>query len=229
MLKANIVIPTVGKNEMIVNLLHQIRSINDNIIKNIYVFDNGMPDTVRLKCLEFNVEIISSHGDRIYQMWNKGVVKSMQDEDIEYVCIFNDDLILDIKQDWFKSLLEPLKEESIWATCGNYNHYIHDENLDYKQVTGTYKDNGFAGFCFAIAKDAFLSGLPFFDERFNWWYGDDDFVHNVHKLNKATAVSCKAKMVHIDGGSKTVVQYTPEFNQMVEEDRIYYMEKWHNE
>jgi len=227
MYKANIVIPTVGKNEMIVNLLHQIRDINDDVIKNIYIFDNGMPESVRTQCLEFNAEIIPSHGDGIHQMWNKGVIKCISDKDIEYICIFNDDLILDIKEDWFKSLLQPLRDANIWATCGNYNQDIHDESLDYKQVTGTYKDNGFAGFCFAINKNAFLSGLPLFDEKFNWWYGDDDFVHNVNRLHKVTAVSCKAKMLHIDGGSKSVVQYTPEFNQMVEQDRMYYMEKWH--
>jgi len=227
MYRANIVIPTVGKNEMIVNLLQQIRDINDDVIKNIYIFDNGMPESVRGQCLEFNVEIIPSHGDGIYQMWNKGIIKCISDKDIEYICIFNDDLILDIKEDWFKSLLEPLKNTNIWATCGNYNQDIHDVSLDYKQVTGTYKDNGFAGFCFAINKNAFLSGLSLFDEKFNWWYGDDDFVHNVHRLHKFTAVSCRAKMLHIDGGSKSVVQYTPEFNQMVEEDRMYYMEKWH--
>lgn len=228
MRKANVVIPTIGKDEMILFLLQQIVLINDDIIKNIYVYDNGMSPHVRLKCAEFGVEIIDAIGDKIYSMWNKGVVKSLLDQDIDYICIFNDDLILDVRPNWFKDLIYPLSNENFWAACGNYNPQIHSSESNFTKVTGTYKDNGFAGFCFAVSREAYESGLPFFDERFNWWYGDDDFVHSVYKMGNSVVVSNKAQMIHIDGGSKSVVQYTPEFNAMVEQDRILYYRKWHN-
>jgi hypothetical protein len=229
MYKANIVIPTIGKNEMIVRLLSQILDINDDIIKNIYIYDNGMTEEVRNKCINFGIEVIDAHGQGIYSMWNSGVLKSLIDKDIGYICIFNDDLILDVRHNWFKDLLSPLDNEDVWATCGNYNYIIHNEDLEYKPVIGTYKNNGFAGFCFAVARKAYSNGLPLFDENYNWWYGDDDFVNTVYKNNKQAVLSIKANMIHIDGGSKSVVQYTPDFNRMVEQDRILYYRKWYNE
>ena len=227
MKKCSIIVPTIGKNEMILSLLRQISLIDDDIVKHVYIYDNGMPIHTRDACLDLGAEVIESYGEKIYSMWNKGVLKSSLDEDIEYVCIFNDDLHLFAQPNWFKLLVSPLVNDDVWATCANYNPEIHNEPLEYKSVIGTFKDNGFAGFCFCVSKKAYMNGLHLFDERYNWWFGDDDFVHSIHQKGKKTTISMNAHMLHIYGGSQTVVQYTPEFNQMVEEDRILYYSKWH--
>ena len=98
----------------------------------------------------------------------------------------------------------------------------------YIEVAGTYKDNGFAGFCFAISSQVNFGKDEIFDSNYNWWYGDDDLVHNIHKFGKKTVMSIDALFTHIDGGSKSTGGYTSEFNSMVEQDRIYYMEKRHS-
>lgn len=222
-----IVIPTIGKERMIVNLLCQINYINDPAVSKIVVFDNGMPEETLAAVVTIDkLKVVHAHGLGIYQMWNLGLAEA---KDTDYAVILNDDLILDPNNpSWFQTLTAPLGDPEIWASCGNYNTDWHPYAVGFKEVQGTYKDHGFAGFCFAVKMQAFFEGLPLFDANYYWWYGDDDFVHNVHRLGKKTVLATDAVMHHIHGGSQTIVQYTPEFNEKVEQDRIYYLEKWHN-
>lgn len=225
----SIIIPTIGKESMILDLLNDISIINDPIIEKIFIMDNGMPDSIYQLCASFDkVEIISANNLGIYEMWNLGLTSAKKSS---YAFILNDDLRLDTNNCiWFTMLISPmLIDDNIWASCPNYNLDKHSSiSLGYKEVTGTYKDNGFSGFCFAVNIDAYNNGLSLFDENYYWWFGDDDFVHSIHKNGKKTVLVTDVYVNHINGGSQTVVQYTPEFNDKVDKDRIYYLEKWHN-
>lgn len=223
----SIAIPTIGKDRMVVSLISQIININDTSVKDIFIFDNGMPEDVLLECKSYDVKIVSSYGKNIYSMWNDGVNHSLLNGS-KYICIFNDDLNIPFVDNWFKKLIKPFYNEDIWAVSANYNPYIHNEDSEFKEVMGTFKDNGFAGFCFAVKLEAYLKGLPLFDDTYNWWFGDDDFVHSVHKACKKTVISLDAVVEHIHGGSRSVHQYTPEFNAMVERDKQHYYRKWHS-
>lgn len=224
--QVNIVIPTVGKNRMIIDLLQQLEEQQDEILRDIYVIDNGMPENTRSDCRMFkHVKIVDGKDLGIYQMWNLGImlVRSVHPDD--YVAIFNDDLILDTPK-FLTTLVEPLDtQEDVWAVCGNYDHRYFDTY--YEEVRGTFKDGGFAGFCFAVKGEAYGLGLPFFEERYFWWFGDDDFVHSIHKCGKMVAMTRDAWMTHIANGSNTVTQYTPEFNEKVAKDQVIYLRKWH--
>lgn len=225
--KCNVVIPTIGKNNMIISLLNQLNKLSNGVIRNIYVFDNGMPRQTLDKCFEIpNISIVNAANKGIYKMWNDGVKLSLQENDQDYIAIFNDDLNLLDRPDWFQNFFIPFQHDDVWATCANYS-YKSDDTVGFKDVVGTFKDNGFAGFCFAVKGSAYLSGLPLFDERYEWWYGDDDFVHSVHKAGKRTTISLNAAINHINGGSQSTNQYTPEFNAKVEKDRNLYYAKWH--
>lgn len=229
--QVNVIIPTIGKERMIIDLLQQIAEIDDDVVRQVIVFDNGMDEETAKLCNIFpGVRVIDARGKGIYKMWNMGVKEVLTTFPDDYIAILNDDLQL-MTQSFFTKLVEPLDMyEDIWAVCGNYNKELHPHNEDdiYKEVTGTFKDNGFAGFCFAVRANAFIKGLPLFEEDYYWWYGDDDLVHSVHKAGKRTVISLQADMIHIHNGSQTIVQYTPEFNERVAKDRDIYMRKWHS-
>jgi GT2 family glycosyltransferase len=223
----SIVIPTIGKDNMILSLIDRIKDINDTCVKDIFIFDNGMPNDTLQACQSYNVRVIHSHGKNIYSMWNDGVSYALLNNS-KSICIFNDDLNIPLINDWFKKLIRPLSEDDVWAVSANYNPFIHNDDTEFKEVIGTFKDGGFAGFCFAVKLDAYIKGLPLFDDTYNWWFGDDDFVHSVHKAGKKTVISLNAIVEHIHGGSRSVHQYTPEFNTMVEKDKQHYFRKWHS-
>lgn len=224
--QVNIVIPTLGKNRMVISLLDYIEEEDEDILRTIFVLDNGMPEGTAKDCARFpHVKVIDCKGMKIYRMWNKGVQYSIRTKPTDYIAIFNDDIITNTGN-FLTNLVEPLDcHEDIWAACGNYDQRDCDDY--YQEVTGTFKDGGFAGFCFAVKGEAYLNGLPLFEERYNWWYGDDDFLHNIHKLGKRAVMSRGAYMFHIGNGSNTIEQYTDEFNEMVAKDREIYMRKWH--
>jgi len=238
MSKVSIVIPTIGKDRDIIDLLQQITEQADDVVRDVYVFDNGMPENTRKDCAIFpDIKLIPAIGMGIYKMWNWGVVKSLRYNPTDYVAILNDDLTL-MTDNFFTKLIEPLDlHGDVYAVCGNYcargldprfSPFEHDPDDYMLEVSGTYKDHGFAGFCFAVKGEAYLNGLPPFEEGYHWWYGDDDFVHCIHAMGKKTVVSLNAHLHHIDGGSQTVVQYTPEFNEKVAKDGELYRKKWHN-
>jgi hypothetical protein len=211
---------------MIENLVEQITRINDVNLSKIIVLDNGAHrNTIDRLSQNPIVEIVSCISLGIYTMWNIGIKKCLEENPDQIICIFNDDIVIDEKPNWFNDLFIPFSEEDVWATCANYSDFVGEKY--YIEVSGTFKDNGFGGFCFAVTSNAYKSGLPFFDEKYNWWYGDDDFVHSIHHMNKKVTLSTEARINHINGGSQSVVQYSDDFNRRVEKDRIYYMDKWH--
>jgi hypothetical protein len=214
---------------MVLNLLRQINSMRKDVVRNVFLFDNGMSRSMLDQCCSIEgVSVINAHGKGIYEMWNMGVKLSIQSDQNDHICIFNDDLELIDTGNWFEDFLSPFEETDIWATSANYD-YTHRSSAQYKDVSGTFKDKGFAGFCFAVQSNAYLQGLPLFDERYEWWYGDDDFVHSVHRAGKRTTMSLNAGITHINGGSQSTIQYTTEFNQRVLRDKDLYFSKWHRE
>ena len=225
--KVSVVIPTIGKDRMIIDLLQQIAEQNDDIVRQIIVLDNGMDEATRNDCMMFP-DVVKLHAPKmnIYQMWNHGVKLSLGRNPHDYIAILNDDLILSTDA-FFTKLVEPLDiYQNIWATCGNYDNRESDQLC--VDAQGTFKDGGFAGFCFAVRGEAYIKGLPLFEERYNWWYGDDDLMHNIHKRGYRTTMTIDARMIHIDNGSKSVIQYTEDFNRKVASDQEVYMRKWHN-
>ncbi len=232
--QVNVVIPTIGTSRMVIDLLQQITEMDDDAVRQVIVFDNGMDQATKDLCNFFpNIRVINAYHKNIYEMWNMGVKEVLSTHPNDYIAILNDDLLL-VSDRFFTKLVEPLDMmDDVWATCGNYDvsGYAMGKYRDiedfYRYTTGTFKDGGFAGFCFAVKAEAYIHGLPLFEEKYHWWYGDDDFVHSIHKAQKRTTMSNLAVFEHIGGGSQSVVQYTPSFNEMVAKDQEVYMRKWH--
>lgn len=227
--KVNIVIPTIGTEGYIVDLLQQIYTMDDDIVRNVFVYDNGMPAHILNGVKMFtNVTVIPAQDKNLYEMWNQGVKDTMIQNPDDYIAILNDDLILRA-DNFFSKLVEPLDiHEDIWATSANWDWR---EYPDYYQkwdtFPGTRKDNGFAGFCFAVKGQAYQLGLPLFETRYQIWCGDDDFLVEIYKHGGKTAMAIEAKVEHIDGGSKSFGDLCRLPNEINAKDVELYMLKHH--
>lgn len=216
------VIPTIWKDKMVNNLLDQL--VEQNEFSKLFVLDNTDSSIDNLS--EFRnekLQLVSTTGLSIYQQWNLGFLMAKKCFPNSYVVVLNDDLILNC-ENFLTKLVTPLLDESIWASCGNYDHRASESLII--DVEGTYKNNGFAGFCFALSNLINFEDQDIFDSNYGWWYGDDDLVHTIHNYGKRTIMSINALMTHIDNGSKSVVTNTSEFNEIVEKDYMYYTNKW---
>jgi GT2 family glycosyltransferase len=209
---------------MVHDLLDQL--VAQNEFDKIFILDNT-DSNIKYNLFKYQndkLELVSTTGLKIYEQWNLGFSMAKNYFPDSYVVVLNDDLILRC-DNFLSKLVSPLiEDENVWASCGNYDSRISE--YPYIDIEGTYKNNGFAGFCFALSKLIDFNGEDIFETNYNWWYGDDDLVHSVHKYGKRVVMSIEALMTHIDNGSKSVDDNTPEFNEMVGKDHIYYMNKW---
>jgi hypothetical protein len=76
-----------------------------------------------------------------------------------------------------------------------------------------------------IKSEALNSGMPFVDERFVYWGGDDDIAQNVDKLGKKQIRVNNTWSDHLNENTSS----RPEFQWMQkakENDRILLKEKW---
>lgn len=224
----NIVIPTVGTQNYVVDLLQQIREDDDDIVRDVFIYDNGMSaETLKLVNM-FDVKVIPALNKNLYEMWNEGVKDSLLANHDDYIAILNDDLRLHAKH-FFSKLVEPMDtHEEIWATSGNWDGRDYEDYYQLWDVfPGTRKDNGFAGFCFAVKGQAYQWGLPLFDTRYQIWAGDDDFLCEIYKRGGKTAMAIEALVEHIDGGSQSFGDLCRYANEVNAKDVELYMTKHH--
>lgn len=124
---------------------------------------------------ECEVHLLESgtYEHKIYRMWNEGVSRSTGD----YIAVLNDDItILPGTLAMMAKVLEAKPQIGVvypdrWAPL----EAGLPEKLQIQLTEGSNRVGGMTGFCFMFRKDL---GVPF-DERFHWWFGDDQFEHDV--------------------------------------------------
>ena len=113
------------------------------------------------------------HNHSIYRMWNAGVEMAKGD----YIAILNDDItILPGTLPLMARILETQPRLGVvypdrWAPLEGGL----PEKVQIQLSEGSGRVGGMTGFCFMFRKDL---GVPF-DERYGWWFGDDQFEFDV--------------------------------------------------
>jgi glycosyltransferase involved in cell wall biosynthesis len=161
----------------------------------------------------------------IHLMWNEGANFCGKDAHILYI---NDDVEFELGAvNSMAGLLD--SHEDIGITCPNYdNRLIAGYHMPVTiACPGNYDGtDGLAGFCMMLRSD--LAKEWSFDERMKWYYGDNDVVNWVIQKGKTASISGVSSMGLNPSWTKTN-DPPKNFNQIVEQDRLIFEEKWLNE
>jgi GT2 family glycosyltransferase len=216
-----VVVPVKGRQPLTRHLVTQLAAAGG--YDELYVLDNGSDDGtwqwLRRQQEQGRLEAVAAPALGIYQLWNLGVRLARKRDPDANVAIFNNDLRIGPRL--VSRLAAGLRSApDLWAVSANYDgravngvQYVHS----------TFKRRGLAGFAFMV-RGAIFDQVSF-DEAFEWWYGDDDFVAQIEARGGRVGVVGEAMVEHIDGGAQTV-RYTRERLAGIERDRRRMWAKW---
>jgi GT2 family glycosyltransferase len=224
-LKNIVVITTILNPQRTLRLAKQY--LADPGVDEVFIYDNGHAEE-NIEILKSIEEIdsrayyIDTRGLSLHGQWNKALRYAAENTPSNIV-LSNDDI--EISDFLVTKLSDHIRSNNnIWITYpANKNQFTGASDISITK--GTKADGGMDGCCFMVKADAFHEGLPFIDERFIYWGGDDDLVKNVESLQKLQARVNEVYVVHEESSTST----SPGFEWMQEavaNDRILMKEKW---
>jgi hypothetical protein len=230
---AYVTIPVKGHHDMTQDLLDQL--VEQGGWEEVFIFDNASDsDPVPEAWSKLDgVNVIAAEGKTVYQMWNMGIRESIARSTRCDVAILNNDLVLG--DEFIARLSTGLRcHPSLISVCGNYDKRDFPEAVQACQGIAAGREDGtggWAGFAFMVRGEVFQAGLPLFDEQFELWYADNDFILNIERGGGVYGIVKNAAVEHIGGGSKTSGDgvkrlATLELEAMAERDRIRFDAKW---
>jgi GT2 family glycosyltransferase len=200
--------------------------LSDPSLDKLFIYDNGhtLEDAEKLKSINIlnsKAEYVDTRGLSLHGQWNKALKFALENHPCNII-LSNDDLDVD-ENIVFKLSTALNSDKEYWiAYPANKTQY---NNKDINITSGTKADGGMDGSCFMIKSEAFKSKMPFVDERFVYWGGDDDIAKNVEAMNKKQIRVNNTWSDHINESTSS----RPEFKWMQEakeNDRILLKEKW---
>lgn len=225
-----VVIPVKGQHEYTESLLRQLAPQQGH--NKIFVFDNASESDPYLGFVPDRCEVIPAEGMGLHQMWNEGIRRAKQGYTACNIAVLNNDL--NIGPRFLEGLAQALRaHQELWAVSPNYDgRTFEGDILAVRGIAAGRMDGtgGLAGFAFMVKGELFDHGLPLFDEQYQIWYGDNDFVANIEALGGICGIVKDVLVEHIDGGSKTAgdgsSRLRPELKAAAAADRAYFEEKW---
>jgi hypothetical protein len=160
-------------------------------------------------------------------MWNIGIDVAI--EKGTNAVFINDDVILgDNCAGTLASLLE--YDASVGIACPGYDYRkFTDITQDVDTVcNGRYDGTGgLGGFCMALSKDLIKKWR--FDESMKWWYGDNDVLLWVLRIEQRRAAI--ASIARCSGNSSATIENDrpDNFVQTVQDDKLKFYIKWNLE
>lgn len=218
----DVIIPTKSN----INSLSKLVSIlqDDKNVGEIFVIADGSKSwrliSQNISGIKlFQVEL----GSGIHVMWNIGLKLVMAGR---HALFLNDDV--EINEDTVSGLIKTLDKYSrIGVVCPNYSGELI--RGPYRPVTDTCSGRydgtgGLGGFCMMLRSSLVRDWK--FDERMKWWYGDDDLVKWIVYTKKMVAAISSISTCS-DNISWTIENDPPpNFNYVVETDRVIFQQKW---
>lgn len=219
MIKNIVTIPTRFDTSFIPNIYEALKNEVDEWL----IYDNGLDDLEYEKIADLPIHIIDAYGDSIYQMWNRAWKIARTYYQFSNLFVLNDDV--DLLPQTFNALATILRSNAeLAAICPNYNKPLKDgignSNIEY--VTITHGQNGLAGFAFMLKAEL---EIPYVDENFQLWYGDDDLVKKIHIAGYKAAKAMDIPIAHHGAKSISKLDQT-KVKTMIELDRVYFNNKY---
>jgi hypothetical protein len=219
-----VVITTIVDPNRTIELVNKY--LLDKEIKEVWIYDNGHKEKDKDLLLSFatdtdRVRYCDTRGLSLHGQWNKALKFALDNHPCNIV-LSNDDL--DIEEGLVSKLSSELNSSDEYWIAYPANKLQYN-NSGIQVTRGTKADGGMDGSCFMIKSEAFNSGMPFVDERFVYWGGDDDIARNVEAMGKKQIRVNNTWSDHINESTSS----RPEFKWMQdakESDRILLKEKW---
>lgn len=219
-----VVITTILEPERTISLAKSYAK--DPGVYEVNIYDNGHDkegaESLKFFCEpEDKINYVDTRGLTLHGQWNKAL-QYAKDNHPCTITLSNDDLeISDMMVSTVSSVIN--SSNNYWiAYPANMSQHSNNKPLI---TRGTKADRGMDGCCFMIKSQAFLEGLPFIDERFVYWGGDDDIARSVESMGKKQV---RVNTVWVDHVNSATVS-KPGFEWMQEavvSDRILLKEKW---
>lgn len=180
-----IVIPFKDEPEMTKHVAHLC--LEDESVDHVLLYDNGSSSETQsaLEDLRGNskIQYVDAAGLGIYAMWNAGWQVALKAEDGNpfNIAFLNNDI--HFLPGTIKKMAKVLRRSrAVLATYPDYDRPTSagvSQGQQPRATQGTKKDGGMCGHMFMTCGEAADTGLPMFDEGYQWWYGDDEFAWGV--------------------------------------------------
>ncbi|MBC7425931.1 MAG: hypothetical protein H7321_05295, partial [Bacteroidia bacterium] len=129
---------------------------------------------------------------------------------------------------WASAIVSVMNERSdIACFCpydpgSEYQQSLFSPGIKYKTGYGIKYE--FAGWCYLLKRNT-MSLISNFDERFSFYFQDDDFCMTLKKFNLKNAVVFDSVVRHLGHQTSTITEgYS--YNQRIINDRNVYHAKW---
>lgn len=187
-----VVLPVKNKSELTKSLLDELSKQNE--YTKILLFDNGSTDDTRELAMSYpRLEYIYRPDSTIYEMWNEGWAIAQKRCKIPCVAFLNNDI--SISSRFLSTLRDALRaDKNLWAVYPCYDPRTRDRDAGVVYTKGTYRQGGMCGFAFMIKGEAPIDAV---DERFQWWYGDDDIAYKIDQAGYKIGRVPKTYVHHI--------------------------------
>ena len=171
-------------------------------------------------------QVIGAEGCHIHQMWNIGWRTALRDfGDQVLVAFVNNDI--SFRPGLIEVLARAVLPNPIWVTFPDARARLADGVLmtgSTRAASGSKRHGGMTGHCFLIKGGIHtIGGLAMFDERFQCWYGDDDFAFRVeragYQLHEVQGLPC-------DHVNEATMVYRPEWASRRAADRNLFQALW---
>lgn len=154
-------------------------------------------------------------GQSIYRTWNEAMDVAKRRG--SPLLILNDDIELTVES--IRLMLHELRMNDQWTVLGF--DYLDSVHLTIESTSVTFRQGGLGGFAFAVDPMT----CPKVDERFKWWYGDDDLVRRCIKQSLRVGILRGCPVIHHSSWSMNSFPHLlPEGWE--HDDRELYAELW---
>ena len=223
-----VVVPVRDRVDLTKQLLEQLRAQGGYTA--IFVYDNGSgPETRKYLESQRIAEVFEAKDLNIHQMWNAGIRESLSRTPKSNIAILNNDLKLG--DEFCLGLAKALRAapSQVVAVAPNYDGRELTDDLTRVQGIAAAKydgTGGFPGFAFMVRSESFLQGVPYFDEQFEHWFGDNDWLLELDRRGAVYALAKDVTVEHLDGGSQTDKVFASEMEPKKQRDKQRFVTKW---
>lgn len=212
-----VTIPTCGESPHLGKLVQTVKQGGAEVV---VVINNATPEQrkyVEAQVIGHGLLVDGGNGVRsLYTIWNQCLELTRQNS---VGAILNDDIEIDpgsisVIEGAVKAGYPVVGWEAFIAPSPN-----PVSNL--RRAYGTYRTRGMAGFAFAFDPHR----VPYFDEEYTWWYGDDDWVQQCISNGLSINVESQCGIKHYTSTSQIA---RPWVMRDVSQDKQRFVQKWGN-